>query len=68
LNIGTLIIVFNILIFQAMVRGINIECGCGLKEGQMVGYRKQFKNFMFLVGCTFIFISKNRILYAKTFQ
>ena len=51
-----------------MVRGINIECGCGLKEGQMVGYRKQFKNFMFLVGCTFIFISKNRIFYAKTFQ
>jgi len=31
---------FNILVFQAMVHGFNIECGSGLKEGQMAGYRK----------------------------
>ena len=29
-----------------MVRGFNIECGCGLKEGQMVGYGKLFENFL----------------------
>ena len=30
---GFLLILFNLLVFQAMVRGFNIECGCGLKEG-----------------------------------
>jgi len=65
---GCLIIIFNILIFQAMVRGFNIECGCGLKEGQMVGYGKLFENFLLLLGCIFIFIVKDRTIYAKSFQ
>ena len=35
-----LLLLFNVLITQAIIRGFNIECGCGLKEGQMVGFGK----------------------------
>ena len=31
---GVLLLIFNILVFQAMVRGFNIECGCGLRKGR----------------------------------
>ena len=68
LIVGILLIVFNILVFQAMSRGFNIECGCGLKEGQMVGYGKLFENFLLLVGCIFVFKTKNHIMYVKKFQ
>ena len=62
---GFLLILFNILVFQAMVRGFNIECGCGLKEGQMVGYGKLFENFLLLLGCVFVFKTKEHFLYFK---
>jgi uncharacterized membrane protein YphA (DoxX/SURF4 family) len=65
---GTLLLIFNVLVFQAMVRGFNIECGCGLKERQMVGYGKLIENFLLLVGCCVIYKSKNKLLYAKAFQ
>ena len=35
---GSFLILFIVMIFQAMMRGFNIECGCGLKEGEMVGW------------------------------
>ena len=42
-----LLLLFNILIAQAIMRGFNIECGCGLKEGQMIGIGKILENFVF---------------------
>ena len=39
---------FILLIFQATIRGFNIECGCGLKEGEMVGWNKILENLVFL--------------------
>ena len=65
---ASLLLIFNILIFQAMVRGFNIECGCGLKEGQMVGYGKLFENFLLLAGCVFVFKTKVNIMYFEKFQ
>ncbi|MBA66080.1 MAG: DoxX family protein [Candidatus Marinimicrobia bacterium] len=65
---GFLLVIFNVLVFQAMMRGFNIECGCGLKEGQMVGYGKLFENFILLLGCLFILKVKDRILYFKKNQ
>ena len=65
---GFLLILFNLLVFQAMVRGFNIECGCGLKEGQMVGYGKLFENFLLLAGCIFVFKNKDRIMFFSKLQ
>ena len=47
---GILLILFIILIFQATIRGFNIDCGCGLKEGEIVGWRKIFEDLIFLLG------------------
>ena len=51
---GILLILFIILIFQATIRGFNIDCGCGLKEGELVGWRKIFEDLIFLSGAYFI--------------
>ena len=51
---GILLILFIILIFQATIRGFNIDCGCGLKEGELVGWRKIFEDLIFLFGAYFI--------------
>ena len=56
-----LLLLFNFLIFQAMVRGFNIECACGLKEGELVGWRKLIENFTLFGGACLILLSKKRI-------
>lgn len=65
---GVLLIMFNFLVFQAMVRGFNIECGCGLKEGEIVGVQKLIENFTLLIFSYIIFINKKRIFefYPKS--
>ncbi len=55
-----LLLLFNFLIFQAMVRGFNIECGCGLKEGELVGWRKLIENFTLFGGACLILLAKKR--------
>ena len=55
---GILLILFIILIFQATIRGFNIDCGCGLKEGELVGWRKIFEDLIFLFGAYFIWKRK----------
>ncbi len=65
---GGLLIVFISMIIQAILRGFNIDCGCGLKEGEMVGWSKVIENTLFLGVCYIIYHSKNRIFefYPKT--
>ena len=55
---GVLLILFIILIFQATIRGFNIDCGCGLKEGEMVGWQKIFEDLILLIGSYFVWIRK----------
>ena len=65
---GCLLILFNLLVIQAILRGFNIECGCGLKDGEMVGWSKVIEN-LFLVGASYLtFKSKKRIveIYPKS--
>ena len=52
----------------AVNRGFNIECGCGLKEGQMVGVGKILENFA-LFGIAYILTLRNENffeLFPKT--
>ena len=51
---GGLFTFFILLILQAILRGFDIECGCGLKEGDMVGWSKIGENLLFLGGCIMI--------------
>ena len=63
-----LLLLFNILIAQAIIRGFNIECGCGLKEGQMVGFGKILENFA-LLGIAYILTLRDKYffeLFPKT--
>ena len=59
---GSLLILFNILVFQAMVRGFNIECGCGLKEGQWLDMENYLKTFHFCLG-VFLYLKPKSIFY-----
>ena len=45
-----------------MIRGYNIECGCGLKEGEMVGWNKIFENLFLLLLTYLLYIRKTRLL------
>ena len=50
-----LLVVFIIAISSAILRGFNIECGCGLKEGEIVGAQKILENtIFFLIGLCII--------------
>ena len=62
---GILLILFIILIFQATIRGFNIDCGCGLKEGEIVGWRKIFEDLIFLSGAYFIWRRKVKVFEFK---
>ena len=65
---SVLLITFNIMIAQAMARGFNIDCGCGLKEGQLVGFEKLIENFTFIIFSYFVYVRKEKILefFPKT--
>ena len=62
---GILLILFIILIFQATIRGFNIDCGCGLKEGELVGWRKIFEDLIFLSCAYFIWRRKVKVFEFK---
>ena len=65
---SVLLVLFNLMISQAILRGFNIECGCGLKEGQLVGIEKILENFVLLGGAYILYIRETKILeiFPKT--
>ena len=65
---SALLVLFNLMIAQAILRGFNIDCGCGLKEGQLVGIEKILENFVFLGGAYILYIRETKILeiFPKT--
>ena len=63
-----LLISFNLMIAQAIIRGFNIDCGCGLKDGQLVGVEKILENLVFLGGAYIVYLRSSKILelFPKT--
>ncbi len=60
--IDLLLLFFNILIITAMIRGLNIDCGCYGTAGAMrVGFTKLLENFG-IIGLSFI------LLFAHSFN
>ena len=64
----SLLVMFIVAISSAILRGYNIDCGCGLKDGEMVGLSKIIENFLFLGACYIVYQSKRRLLefYPKS--
>ena len=65
---GGLMALFILFIFQATLRGFNIECGCGLKEGEMVGWNKILENIVFLGASYLVWQRQQKLfeLFPKT--
>jgi len=65
---ASLMVIFIVLISQAILRGFNIECGCGLKEGQMVGWNKILENIFFFGASYLVLIRSGKLLelFPKT--
>ena len=63
-----LLIMFILMIGQAMLRGFNIECGCGLKEGEMIGLNKILENIVFIGGAYIVMRRRKRFfeIFPKT--
>ena len=63
-----LLVIFNLMIAQAFMRGFNIDCGCGLKDGQLVGIEKILENFVLLGAAYILYINPKRLLeiFPKT--
>ncbi len=59
---GGLMTIFILFILQATLRGFNIECGCGLKEGEMVGWNKILENLVFL-GASYLVWQRQQKLF-----
>ena len=58
--IGILIIIFNIAIFIALLKGLNINCGCHTQiMAEQVGWRKILENSGLFLLTLFLFFSKN---------
>ncbi len=57
----SLLVIFIVAIGSAILRGYNIECGCGLKEGEVVGTQKLLENtILFLLGFLILRRSKKK--------
>jgi putative oxidoreductase len=53
---GGLMLVFIVAVFSAMLRGLNINCGCFTGKIVLVGWPKILENTMMFIGCLYIFL------------
>ncbi len=56
LLLSGLTLVFVGLIFSAMARGLNIECGCFSNSESYVGWERIFEDFLILIAAGTLFI------------
>jgi putative oxidoreductase len=58
--IALMLIVFLAAISLAMIRGLNIDCGCyhTLKDSSRVGYKKLIEDFLYFFMAIFLVFSK----------
>lgn len=59
---GAMSVMFILAISQAILRGYNIECGCGLNPGQLVGVGKIIEDTIYLIWAWMIFSRKEKWL------
>lgn len=47
--VALMMLIFISAITFAMIMGYNIECGCGLKPGEMIGFQKIIEDITYLI-------------------
>jgi len=57
---GGMALMFIVAITQAILRGYNIECGCGLNPHEMVGVKKLLEDCIYLVWACLICTRKDK--------
>ncbi|RPH96228.1 DoxX family protein [candidate division KSB1 bacterium] len=63
---GAMLLLFIVLIAQAMVRGFNIDCGCfgsgaaGQALAQKVGIKRIFEDVVWLLMCAFVWVRSKK--------
>ena len=59
--IAMMLVVFIFAISMAMIRGLNIDCGCYHTMGDSIkiGYKKLIEDFIYLIMAGYLFISIN---------
>ncbi|MCX6147065.1 MAG: DoxX family membrane protein [Candidatus Kapabacteria bacterium] len=56
--IGVLLLIFILMVFSAMARGLNISCGCfGKASEQKTGWGKVFENLGLMILCIYLYFS-----------
>jgi len=65
-----MMVIFIVAITFAIFSGYNIECGCGLKPGELVGVQKIIEDLTYLILALIILKRPNRRfeLYPKMFE
>lgn len=67
--IATLLFLFTIAVFSAVIRNLNIDCGChGTVDGQKVGLLKIIENvFLFILALVSIKFPSQEMRFVKYF-
>ncbi len=66
--IGSMILVFNIAIAIAMIKGLNINCGCHTQVmAEQIGWQKIIENTGLFLLALFLFYSKNTKLTIENY-
>lgn len=52
-----LLLLFNFLVLSAMIRGLNINCGCFAHHVEYVGWKKVIENSVLILISIFVFIN-----------
>lgn len=61
--IGVLLLIFILMVFSAMARGLNISCGCfGKASEQKTGWGKVFENLGLMILCIYLYFSEPKKL------
>lgn len=53
---------FILAITSAILRGLNIDCGCGLREGEMIGVGRILEDFVYLGLSAVIYFRRKKFL------
>lgn len=52
---GSLMIMFTLLVVIAMIKGLDIECGCYGESSSKVGLTKLVENILIIIGCSILY-------------